>query len=419
MNNLLSTLPLLANANQLKQAAHQLHSDLCNNPTEHEGWLKLAELANKAGLTQLQHHAQKQYELVAYFNHRLHLANQALLTQKFDQCQQVLDALLADVPGEFRALALYAELAIARGDNETATEIFETLHRHNFNNLKTKHRAIQHMANAKQFNKALQIGRTLQQQQILETPETALAMAHSYLKLAQLEKAEHIFLQLLDQGQPKLLVMHWLGHIKAFTGNTQAAARWYQQALTVYPEKTESYWHLANLKTYRFSEPEAKQMLELLQSPLEEQERMYLCFAVAKMKEQQQHLTESCSYYAQANQLRYKAGRNVKVHDSLALRHYFSTQPLPKQTTAPSGLIFILGMPRTGSTLLEQMLSSHPEIDASYELSEISAIARNLESRKQDNSPYGLAHLDSKQRNALAKRYLDYVAPLRQQGRYC
>ncbi|WP_337841226.1 sulfotransferase [Rheinheimera sp.] len=418
MQNIVSELTPLVAAGQYKQATIELQQYLKQHPTDHDAWLQLAEWAGLAGLAELQQQAQRQYELVAYFNHRLYLASQALQQRQFQHCREILDSMLSDVPGEFRALALYAELAMACGDYETATEIFETLHRHNFANTKTKHRAIQHMAKVKQFNKAIDIGKDIPLQQLLDAPDTALAMAQSYLKTAQIDQAERIYLQLQQDPRLRHFVLHLLGHLKTFAGDAEAAANYYLQALAVHEDKTESYWHLANLKTYRFNEQQSERMLQLLQSPLAPQEKMYLLFALAKMKEQKKQFAEACDYYQQANRLRYKAGNNVRVHDSKQLRTFFSQQQFSDRSTAPSGLIFILGMPRTGSTLLEQMLASHPEIDASHEISEISSIARLLESRKQDSSPYGLAQLSEAERHTLAQRYLDYVAPLRQQGRY-
>ena len=418
MQNILSELAPLISAGEYKKSALQLQEYLSQHPTEHELWKKLAELAGQAELAELQQFAETQYDLVAWFNHRLYLASQALQQQQFQRCKEVLEELLKDVPGELRALALYAELAVACGDYDAATGIFETLFHYENVSQQVKHRAIQHMAKAKQFNKVIAMCKGIPQKQLLEFPDTALALAQSYLKTANIEKAEKIYLQLCKKPQLKHFVLNLLGHLKTFSGDAEAAANYYLKALSVDAIKMDSYWHLANLKTYRFSEQQSAEMMNLLSSPMDEQEKMYLLFAVAKLHEQRGEFQQACTYYEQANQLRYQPGNNVRVNDSNAFRHYFSQQLFSQNSEQPSGMIFIVGLPRTGSTLIEQMLASHPDIDASHEIAEIGGIARMLEARKRDSSPYGLAQLNDTKRKELAQRYLDYVAPLRQKGKY-
>lgn len=418
MHTILSELTPLLTKGKYADAAHLLQRHLSQHPADHELWLKLATIAKQANLAELHHQAQTQYQLVSYYNHRLYLADQALRQRQLKECGALLNELLRDVPGEFRALALYAELAIACGDYDAATEIFETLNLHNYAHPQLHHRAVQHLAAAKQFNKALLVSQQIPLQQLIATPETALAVAQSYVKTAKLEQAEQLYILLSQTQRLKAFVTQRLGHLKAFIGDSDRAAAYYTDALETEPENTESYWYLANLKTYSFNEQQIARMEQLQQTDLPLQHQIFLLFALAKVKEQQHNWTEACRYYQQANGLLHKPGQHHTLNDSLSLRDYFSRHPVAQKAAGSSGLIFILGLPRTGSTLLEQMLASHPQIDASHEIPEITSIARMLESRKTDSSPYGLATLSEQQKCSLAQRYLDYVAPLRQQGRY-
>ena len=175
------------------------------------------------------------------------------------------------------------------------------------------------------------------------------------------------------------------GHALKTKGESERAITSYQQAIVAYPRHGEAYFSLANLKTYRFDDKEMAQMLALQQDDnLSFMERVHLCFALGKAFEDNKDAQQSFTFYEQGNHLkksqsRYNANQITK---ELALQQEHLTAKLltgknnfGHSSTDP---IFIVGMPRAGSTLIEQILSSHSQVDGTLELPNIPSLAQRL-----------------------------------------
>ena len=175
------------------------------------------------------------------------------------------------------------------------------------------------------------------------------------------------------------------GHALKTKGETDAAITSYQQAITAYPRHGEAYFSLANLKTYRFEDNEMEQMLALQQDDnLSFMERVHLCFALGKAFEDSEDAQQSFTFYEQGNRLkksqsRYNANQITK---ELALQQEHLTAKLLTEKNdfghSSADPIFIVGMPRAGSTLIEQILSSHSQIDGTLELPNLPSLAQRL-----------------------------------------
>jgi len=200
-----------------------------------------------------------------------------------------------------------------------------------------------------------------------------------------------ILLETPDDADLHLSVAHGLKSL----GRTPEAIDAYRTAAAKRPRYGEAYWSLANLKTFRFGEDDVARMREDEASPeLRIEDRYHLCFALGKALEDAAQYAESFSYYERGNALkkaecRYRPEpleRNARLQAAVCTRDFFaSRQGFGCNSPAP---IFVVGLPRSGSTLIEQILASHSQVEATMELADIPRLVQDLEARARSKSGY-------------------------------
>ncbi len=237
-------------------------------------------------------------------------------------------------------------------------------------------------------------------------------------RLGEVQQSAEIYRQVLDQFPTHPKVWHSYGHALRTAGQQAESVAAYRRTIELLPGYGEAYWSLANLKTFRFSAEDIARMLEQLdREDLSVDDRFHFHFALGKALEDAGDYQRSFEHYAEGNRLR----RSVIVYDADAVservqqtRTLFTPEFLESRkgsgAQAPDP-IFIVGLPRAGSTLLEQILSSHSAVEGTMELPDIGAIARDLGGRKGggDVSAYPaiLETLDRDELLALGERYLE------------
>jgi cytochrome c-type biogenesis protein CcmH/NrfG len=226
--------------------------------------------------------------------------------------------------------------------------------------------------------------------------------------------------------QPKVWMS--LGHALKTVGRQAEAVEAYRRTIALAPQMGEAWWSLANLKTVGFADADVATMAaQLKRADLTDEDRFHLEFALGKAREDAGAFEASFGHYERGNALRrqgldYEAdettdqARRAKAlftGDFLAAR---AGQGCP----APDP-IFIVGLPRAGSTLIEQILSSHSQVEGTQELPDIIAMARRLGGRAKRASegryPEVLADLSADDMRALGEEYLARAKPHRKLGR--
>ena len=226
--------------------------------------------------------------------------------------------------------------------------------------------------------------------------------------------------------QPKAWMS--LGHALKTVGRQGDAISAYRKALALAPQMGEAWWSLANLKTFRFEREDlAAIRAQQSRGDLADEDRFHLEFALGKALEDAADYGGAFTAYAKGNALRRKSldydadethramlrSRALFTPDFLAAR---AGQGCP----APDP-IFILGLPRAGSTLVEQILASHSMIEGTMELPDIPAIAKRLGARRSKDQesayPEVLADLSAEELRALGEEYLERTRPQRKLGR--
>ncbi len=205
------------------------------------------------------------------------------------------------------------------------------------------------------------------------------------VKIGRYRESIEIYAEVLKAHpeHPKLWLSY--GHTLATAGREQDSIAAYRQSIQLAPHLGEAYWSLANLKTFRFSAEEKRAMqAQLARTDLSEEDRYHLDFALGKALEDDHRYAESFDHYSSANELR-RSRSNYNADDMSAfvrrskelLSQEFFGARAGYGTPAPDP-IFIVGLPRAGSTLIEQILSSHSSVEGTMELPDMIMIVETL-----------------------------------------
>jgi tetratricopeptide (TPR) repeat protein len=247
-------------------------------------------------------------------------------------------------------------------------------------------------------------------------------------KLGDYAQSIEIYTQLLTSHprHPKIWMSY--GHALKTNGREAESIAAYQKSIELLPSLGEAYWSLANLKTLRFTPEQIETMRAQLARPeLGDEDRFHLHFALGKALEDAGCYADSFEHYSRGNDIR-RAGIRYSAEDTTAhiqrSKALFSAEFFASRrghghpSTEP---IFIVGLPRAGSTLIEQILASHSQVEGTMELPDIPALARSItqEARAQSADaryPDALARLDAEQCRALGERYLEGTRIQRKRG---
>ncbi len=243
--------------------------------------------------------------------------------------------------------------------------------------------------------------------------------------VGDLEEVDRLYRELLAEypEQPRIWLNH--GHALRTVGRFEAAVEAYRRCIALSPGLGDAYWSLANLKLAAFSDAEVAAIGEQLGRPdLPEGDRLHLHYALGKALEDRRDYAGSFGHYAagaalQRERVRYAADRTThEVRKACALfTPAFFAARSGTGVQAPDP-IFVVGLPRSGSTLVEQILASHPDVEGTMELPDIGLIARTLTGTQGAGDPLDvLLTLDPGQFTRLGERYLEATRVHRKLGR--
>lgn len=209
-----------------------------------------------------------------------------------------------------------------------------------------------------------------------------------------------------------------LAHVLKADGEFDKAVSLYREAYRIKPDHGDAYWSLANTKSYEFTDEELSRMATLAaDSATNEHDRIQICFALGDAYENRGDYERSFDYYRQGNALKqphtYHSAKHLKVRIDGQLE-VCTTDLFARRAglgfTAPDP-IFVVGLPRAGSTLLEQILSSHSQVDGTMELHNILNLAKRLRGRDEPGGkpryPGILNDLDDEYFRRFGEQFID------------
>jgi tetratricopeptide (TPR) repeat protein len=236
------------------------------------------------------------------------------------------------------------------------------------------------------------------------------------VKLSRFDSALPIYQRLLELDPANGQAAMAYGHALKAVGESARAITAYRRAGTLDALFADTCWNLANLKTYRFDDRDVTAIYGQLQrDDLPPVDRIRLNFTAGKVHEDRGDYRESFVCYQQGNTAQsaleqYEPKRNHKLVQRLMTScDSDSMQQTPGAGCSAPDPVFIVGLPRSGSTLLEQMLASHSQVDGSRELPDMMAMARKLGAGRNGDSQYPgiLSRLTRQQLCELGEEYLE------------
>jgi tetratricopeptide (TPR) repeat protein len=408
------------------QALAALNRAVELEPNLAEAWRELAALHAASGDTLACDAAYARFTNLAPPDKHLAEAHAALANHRLDAAEALLRQQLAQDPRDAATLRLLAEIAAEREDYVEAERLYG-----------------QCLEIAPGYSRArFDLARTLHTQQkaqpMLPLLERLLALEPANLQyrsqqasafglLGQNERSLEILEALIHEfPENEMLRVHY-GNTLRTGGRSEEAIAAYRKAAEIRPGCGEAWFCLSNLKTFRFTDEEIARMQTQAAAPdLSDDDRLQLEFALGKALEDAREYGASFEHYVRGNALR----RRSVLYDSEANSSF--VQRLQKLYTAKffadragSGWdapdpIFIVGLPRSGSTLLEQILASHSQVEGTRELPDITGFALELglreEGGKPPEFPQRVERLSPAELNALGRRYLDQSRPNRLRG---
>ena len=238
------------------------------------------------------------------------------------------------------------------------------------------------------------------------------------VRIGDQKKALEVFEQVLEHYPNQARAQMSYGHTLKTVGRLEESIEAYRKCIQLSPEVGEAYWSLANLKTFRFNDDDIESMRKQVTAEGgDADDQAHLAFALGKALEDHGQYEESFKFYRRGNAIRrieHRHNPKANVLDAVrqvrTLGKTFFERRKGWGCQAPDP-IFIVGLPRAGSTLLEQILASHSQVEGTSELQDIIGISRKLGARSRQHPsgkyPECLAEMKPEQFRELGESYLE------------
>ncbi len=415
----------LGEAGRGPEAITALRRAVALKPDLADGWRLLADQLDAAGDLAGADQTRARYIKAATHDPRLLEAAAALVANDLPSAETRLHAHLERYPTDVAALRMRAEVAARLRRYPEALRLLERClelapgfdaARHNYGSL--LNRSGRAEAALKQIEQLLA--------KAPRDPGYRNLQAAILANLGDYSETIRVYKGLLEEQPAQAKMWMSYGHALRTTGRLAESVAAYRRAIALAPTLGEAYWSLANLKTFHFTEEDARAMRATLgHGDLGDEDRLHFEFALGKMREDQAAYEESFAHYARGNALRrksyaYSAEENsgfIRRSKALFTTEFFASRA-GSGCPAPDP-IFIIGLPRAGSTLLEQILASHSLVEGTMELPDVPRTAHELDTRGREAGkpfPEILAELERGELHALGASYIESTRVQRKSG---
>jgi tetratricopeptide (TPR) repeat protein len=255
-----------------------------------------------------------------------------------------------------------------------------------------------------------------------QSPQSWVTVAGVATRLLRQERALEAYRRAAELKPDDVGLRMSVGHVQKTLGRRRECEASYRSALRMQPQRCEAWWSLADLKNYAFSDEELGTMEGLRDRGVQgRSNEAQLHFALGKAYEQRRDYVRAFAAYARGNALRsLDAPFDIELFERRAarIRSFFDAAFFASRAGGgdpDDAPIFIVGLPRSGSTLIEQILASHPAVDGTMELPNVLNIVAQLDNLApgRDGYPEALERVPREGLTAFGARYLAETAPLR------
>ena len=319
-----------------------------------------------------------------------------LANNKVQDAERLAKHFLRDNKTHPEGMRLLAEVLTRKNILDEAQFLLETLVALQPKMIPARLQLFHVLMRRQRFHSAFDIAASLNKDAPTDTGEIKRAYAAAAFAVGNIEEAKDLYAQLAKSAPADHLIPISQGHIFNAIGERENAVAAFQRCISLKPAHGDSYWSLANTKSYRFDDDEIASMQKIEESDaLSTLDRVQICFALGKALEDKNLFDDAFNYYDRGNSLKLptthydpiQLRKRVQAQIDVCTSELFkSRQHVGVQNIDP---IFIVGLPRAGSTLLEQILASHSQVDGTMELHNVLDLAKRLRGRDadQDGTP--------------------------------
>ena len=404
-----------------------LRASAARTPTQPQIWRLLGDRLLAAGQRPAAADAYLQHVRHSVHDPALMQAAAALAANRIPEAETRLRAQLREAPTDVVAIRMLAELAVRVDRIEDAENLLRRCLElaPGFREAQHNYAIVLHRAN-KPVEAIAELESLLREDPT--NPSYRNLKAAVLCRIGEYQPAIDIYTDLLREHPQQIHAWLSYGHALKTEGQTERAIAAYRECIALDAGFGEAYWSLANLKTFRFGDAEIAAMRDALANPtLGDDNRLHLDFALGKALEDRVDYADSFQHYARGNALRLKlapyraddtTARLERAKQTYTAEFFRTREGLGSPSPEP---IFIVGLPRAGSTLIEQILSSHSQVEGTMELPELTSITRALRRASASREPgayhAALAQMSGDELRALGEEYLARSAKHRKLGR--
>ena len=303
---------------------------------------------------------------------------------KLVKAEKLCKAFMQKNPRHIEGMRLLADIGVRLGVLEDAEFLLESAVEFSPKSTKARMDYIQVLRKQQKYHEALSHAKILIQQDP-KNPQFQSVFAVESMQSGDYDTALATFDSILEILPEEPVTLTSRGNALKTQGNKEQAIDSYRRAIKKYPAHGEAYYSLANLKLFSFTDKEIEAMESQEHNPgISYMARIYLDFALGKAYEDRGDYNKAFSYYESGNsfkrsQSRYKSeDMTVEFHTQMDVFSESFVEANRGSGTKAADPIFIVGLPRSGSTLLEQILASHSQVDGTMELPNILSLAQKL-----------------------------------------
>ena len=388
------------------------------NPALIEGWTMLERLYRATGNTEAAVATRQQVTMLQQLSPEIVHAGSLFSDGELETAEGILSAYLSDGGNHAEAFRLLARIKQQFRNFDDAERLFEATLKIAPNYRAARLDYVRTLLDTQKYLQAYEVVGPLLELDASNRDRDLLSLyALACVGLGRYQSAIEVYRQLISNFPGAADLQVALGHALRGVGQPKHAISCYHAAARIKPSFGDAYWSLANLKTYRFSEDEvAKMLVQEASSATRTVDRYHLCFALGRAYENQNRYAASWHFYERGNALKRSEIRyvpeiietNTRKQIEVCTDAFFARRS--GWGAANQDPIFVVGLPRSGSTLIEQILASHSRVDGTHELPEVPRVVRGLSEPRSDpykwRYPEVLAYCESHEFRALGERYI-------------
>ena len=418
---------VLLNKGKAEEAIPFLRKATELNPNSAESFFKLGGALKVVGLEEDSLAAFEQAKVLSPNKAKLEQASRLFASGKFREAEKLAQELVLENPRDVNAALLLARVAMDASCYEDAEKLLRRIIDIAPRFIIAWHELAAALKEQHRVDEAVEL---LEHAVGLdeENAESHYRYAAALATAGETEKSVAFYRKSIALDPNQVGAFVGLGHVLKTLGEYEQGIEAYRGAIELRPNFGEIYFSLSNLKTYHFSDSDINDMVERIeQKGLSRESEVHFAFTLGKAFEDRKDYDAAFQYYHRGNSKHRETIAYDPVQTSIThgkIRDTFSKSFLEELRHQKSGVvegdpIFILGLPRSGSTLLEQILASHSQVDGTSELPDLARISSSITNKQKGRQyPDGIRDMSLAEVTALGRDYMDRTRRHRDGARF-